>query len=249
MGLFSGLFGKKTKVNLTPQFSPALQGDLYFTKQLRDLTSRRLAGQDLGFGEDFLSKSTNPAIVGRQQRFREETVPTISNQASARGLGRSSIVMDQIGKAERNTNQDIDELVSKFFTLNEQQKKQDFGQSLDVSRYMQDQEADLLNNRAAASERQVGRNMDYANQKDQLSSAAGGRILSAVGSFVSPVLGGAMGGAFGGGASKAYPEANNFAKSFASGSPAQNILGADDSSLGGFDIQSLLQILQMGGGF
>ena len=139
MGFFSSLFGKSKKQNLTPDISYPTQEQLYFTPMLRKLAGQRIEGATtgrdvpgVGFGDDFVSKATNPIVTERMRRFREETVPTISSEASRRGLGRSTLTTRQIQRAERDTQSDIDQLLSKFYVLNEQQKKSDLTEGINL---------------------------------------------------------------------------------------------------------------------
>lgn len=202
MGLFSSIFGKKTKTNLTPEFDQPAQENLFFTQggtdhNLRDLVSQRLFhGEGLGFGPDFLSKATNPAIASREARFNETELPQLSSQLSARGLARSAgpnLATDVLTRAGQNKERDINDLLSQFYVLNEQQKKSDFGQALGEANLLQGQQAQLLANRASASERQVGRNLENDRYKDTQTNADidawGGLALSAA----LPMLGPAMG--------------------------------------------------------
>src|SRR3990167_10493218 len=101
MALF-GLFGKKAKPNLSPSFRFPEQKFFTFTgddaKQggysLKELAKTGIraaqtgeATPGIGYGPDFVSRTTNPGISKLDARFRESTVPRISSEASKRGLG------------------------------------------------------------------------------------------------------------------------------------------------------------------
>ena len=77
MGFFNRLFGSGPKPNLTPAIDFPKQEQLFFTKPLRRLASRRVeagfTGRDapgVGFGDEFVSKAANPVITERQKSFR-----------------------------------------------------------------------------------------------------------------------------------------------------------------------------------
>src|SRR3990167_4647476 len=123
MSWLGDLFKGQKKVNLTPDISMPTQESLYFTPQLRDFAKKRIAGEDLGFGSDYLDKTTNPAIANIDANFKNKTLPLISSEASKRGLARSSIVTDQIGQADQQRNRDVNSLVAQFYQLNELQRK------------------------------------------------------------------------------------------------------------------------------
>lgn len=247
MSVFSSLL-KRKKPNLTPSISMPTQEQLHFTPQLRDFASSRIAGNNLGFGEDYLSKTSNPVIAQREAAFKNKTVPFISNQASSRGLGRSSLVTSQLGEAEQDKNRDIDSMVGQFYHLNELQKKQDQTQALGVAQNMQGQESGMRTNAASASERlanaTAAQQNTYQDQDRQLAMQG----IQAVGSAIAGVPIGGMGGlgGFGGGASIG-PALQQFGLSGITGSlgPQTNILGSlNPGQLGTMGIEELLALLQ-----
>ncbi len=63
-----------------------------FLKSLRE----RIAGVGVGFREKELSAATSPFAAARRAGLKEQTIPLISAQASARGLGRSTIPVSRI---------------------------------------------------------------------------------------------------------------------------------------------------------
>ena len=205
-GLF-GIFGKKSKPNLTPDVSYPDQEGLAHTATLRDLFNRRVGkGQDLGFGEGYLDKATNPAIQSSQRRFQQETVPFLQNQLSARGVSRSAgsgLAADVLGKAAQEQQGQVDQLVSQFYHLNELQKKQDYGQALQLGENMQNQQAGMLRDKASASERLSQRTQEQSRYNDQIDQQRFGTGMQAIGGLLGG-LGAGMGasglsGAAGGG--------------------------------------------------
>lgn len=222
-------FGKK-KVNETPAIPMPTQEQLTLTKNLRDyaLTGKGFEGQ--GYGEGFLNKATNPVIANKEAVYREQTLPGISNQLSARGVGRSAgagLSTDMVNRAEQAKNRDIDELMSKFYVLNEQQKKTDESQMLRTAGGLQDQEAQMLTDRAQASERQAIRD---TTQNNSFNADQDKRQQQTISAALGAVTGGATGGFSGAmtGAATAYstPQASGVN----SGGTAQSILGQEGSA-------------------
>lgn len=240
MSLFGSIFGSKKKVNMTPAEDYPSPYSLYFSKQgsghdLRDYVERGLFhGEGLGFGPDFLSKATNPAIASREARFNETELPQLSSQLSARGLARSAgpnLATDVLTRAGQNKERDINDLLSQFYTLNEQQRKNDRNTLLGEANTLQAQEAGMLADRAAASERQVSRNVAERDSRFNAEQGAASNILNAAGGFLSggglgrigevvsgiPGIGKSLGGFF--------QNANTIGQSV---TPKSNILGGDD---------------------
>lgn len=84
-----------------------------------------LRGEGVGFGEQFVSRTTSPLVAERKAFLREEELPLISGELSARGLGRSSIAGQEIGRAGTRAGRDINTIIAQAVLLNEQQKKAD----------------------------------------------------------------------------------------------------------------------------
>lgn len=151
-------FGKKSKPNLVPDIMPPSATDSPLYGQLKDFAANRIkagtTGEEtpgVGFGPDFVSKTSNPAIAQIDANFRDRTLPTISNEASKRGLARSSIVADQIGRADLQRSRDIDSMVADFYKLNEIQKKSDITEGVNVGNTLDTQYLNQGNQQAAES--------------------------------------------------------------------------------------------------
>jgi len=193
MGFFDDLFGRGNQIKPTTATTrrfgiPASDTlrDVAGTKEFRTLAQRSTQaalGQDPkfgGFGEDFLSRATNPAIQGRLNRLREVEIPEISSAASARGLGRSTIATGQIQRAGTEASRDIDQLVSNFFVLNEAQRKTDINQGIGVGERQQNFE--LLSNQARANldTTDINRNLNVQQANQTTENAAQARLLQTV---------------------------------------------------------------------
>lgn len=164
MGLFD-IFRKRPKPNLTPDVpyrsADAIDPELFLGLKNRAMRGIEAGQMDLkdaldspgiGFGRDFAS-ITNPAINSRYTRLREQEIPEIANAASARGLGRSNLTTDSIGKAARNASMDIDQLIANFELLNRQQAKQDISERSALGENTFERERLQSNMQSAASER------------------------------------------------------------------------------------------------
>lgn len=200
---FSRLFGSGNKPNLTPDVQQPDQNNLYYTNQLRQNTQDRLNGQNLGFGPDFLSKTTNPAIAGIEANFQNKTVPFMASQLASRGISRSvgpNLASDTMMQAENQKNRDIANLQSQFYLLDQQQRKADYGQALGEANTMQGQQADMLTNKANASERLANATAAQTNYNNQLQKQGAQSILQGS-AYALPSVGGAfssIGGALSG---------------------------------------------------
>ncbi len=175
-------FDKRSKPNLNPDFQYPEQTQLSFANEdakqggysLKELAKARIrAGQTgimtpgIGFGPDFTSRMANPAIAKLDASFNESTVPRISSEASKRGIGRSNLVVNEIGRAEAEKNRDVADLMSKFEYLNKQQEKSDISEGIGLGERLDNQEADMLTNKAQASERLVDRTVGQSNIQNQ----------------------------------------------------------------------------------
>ena len=203
-GIF-GLFKKTPKVSATPDIAYPTQEQLHFTTPLRTLAQQRIqagtTGEEtpgVGFGKDFLSQATNPAIKEIRRQFSEESLPQLSSQQSARGIARSSIATDQIAREQRVAQGNIEQLLANFYVLNEQQKKSDITEGLNLGIGLQNQQAGMKADQAAASERLVER-----TAAGQLSRAKSEQDrLNAIGDAAIGLVGGGISGGIGGGGLK-----------------------------------------------
>lgn len=92
---------------------------------LAGLRGEGVGPSQIGFGPQFVSKTTSPLVASRQARFETEELPTLSGELSARGVGRSTIAGREIGRVSARKERDINEIIGQAILLNEQQKKID----------------------------------------------------------------------------------------------------------------------------
>lgn len=235
MGLFS-IFSKKSKPNLTPDVAMPKLDDLPFTNNdasargysLRDFAANRISGKTpVGFGEDFLSRTTNAPIASREARFTNQEMPFINSQLSARGVGRSAgrgLATDVVNQASLQKERDIQDLLSQFYLMNELQKKTDMTQALNLAKDINVQAGNLETNRASASERLSERTADQTNLRNEQSRQDADSIGNVLASMA---IGGVTGGMGGGGSSGALTGALGGAQT--SISPQANIAGSESS--------------------
>lgn len=76
-------------------------------KELITLLRDRIAGRGTGFTPEFISETASPFAVSERAGLRRETIPAISAQASARGVGRSTIPVSQIGRESSRVEESI----------------------------------------------------------------------------------------------------------------------------------------------
>lgn len=98
----------------------------FLEKTLRD----RIAGVGLGFTPEFISETASPFAVSQRRALRQETIPTISAQASARGVGRSTIPTGQIGRESNITEQNIAERIANLGLASENLRAQQQGTAI-----------------------------------------------------------------------------------------------------------------------
>lgn len=179
-------FFKKPKPNLTPNITPMMPGQInpQAYGDLSKLSHNYISGQGTGFGDDYLSRTTNPAIAQIDANFNKRTVPFISNEASKRGLARSSIVQDQLGQADLQRNRDVDSLVAQFFQLNELQKKSDTQFGAQVGQNILTGDVNQQNQQAAQSERLANATAAQQNARSESNDAKLGQITQAVGTLL-----------------------------------------------------------------
>lgn len=90
----------------------------------------RLAGRGVGFREKELSSLTSPYAAQARAGLKEQTIPQISAQASARGVGRSTIPVSRIGLESAATERSIEEKIAALRLANEAQRRQEINQAL-----------------------------------------------------------------------------------------------------------------------
>lgn len=84
----------------------------------------RIRGRGVGLPPEVISGATAAHATQRRAGLRERTIPTISAQASARGLGRSTIPVSMIGRETAGVERDIASRVAQLSLASEELKQQ-----------------------------------------------------------------------------------------------------------------------------
>lgn len=250
MSWFSNLFGGRSKAVQTNQVTIPSVGGFEQYNPLSKFGLDRMAGIGAGFGEDFISLA-NPAIKQREASFQNKTVPFISNQASSRGLGRSSLATSQLGEAELAKQRDIDSMLAQFDYLNRVQQKSDITEGVGVNERLLDRQSNRATQQAQLDQSRNTTNAGLQQGADQFAGQAltglVGNTLTAGGGFVGGGGVGQLLGKFGFGGGQQSPALQSFGLSGLTGSmgPQANILGSiNPQQLQGFDVEKLLALLQ-----
>lgn len=185
-------FGKKEKPNLTQNYqAPPAASSAPLYNELRNLASRRIQGQDLGFGEDFVDKSTNAQAKRMRQDYQDYTSPMLDSELSKRGVSRSAgpgLATDIKTRAIQTNQSDIDQLMERFFTLNEAQKKSDQTEGIKVGDQLNTQYLNQGNESArqfnAAEAGNTARTAGVAAVNNANSQARQNNTLQALGGFM-----------------------------------------------------------------
>ena len=128
---FQKLFGGGKKQEATNVYFPSQDPRFQLAqKSLEDIIAKRgyYTEPEMGYTKSFLDTNTAPYATARRENFKNYEIPNISAQASARGLGRSTIPVNRIAlsgqEAERDIEQRIAQLTEKSEDLKAQQKSQ-----------------------------------------------------------------------------------------------------------------------------
>jgi len=91
---------------------------------------QRAGGQGVGFDPNVLKRETSAVAAQRRAGLREQELPAISAQASARGVGKSTIPVNRAALATQAAERDIESRLAQLSLANEQQKQQDITNAL-----------------------------------------------------------------------------------------------------------------------
>jgi hypothetical protein len=257
MGLFQTLgkaFGLTKDKNQgdaprpTPLVTP-LETDYgkYYEKLLKD----RIAGIGTGYTPEFISQSTSPFAVAQRRGLREETIPTISAQATARGLGRSTIPVGQIGRESNITEQNIAERIANLGVQSENLKASQvseatgrYGNLTELETSSENQKRQALNEFDRA---EFLRQRGYREAADAYQTAAlkktVGDVGTAIGGFIA---GGITPGVAGATAGATTPMSFNWGqglKTALGGSGTTVKIAGQDTSMDMEDITKLIALL------
>lgn len=190
MSILSSLF-KKKKPSLTPDVTPLMPSQIN-PKQynsLQDLSLKYQAGP--GFGDDFMSKTSNPSIKASTDYFNDYTMPKLSSALSARGVNRSvgpGLASDVISRAGKEQQNYVDEILAQNYRLNEIQKKNDVQFGANLGQNILSGDVQAQQHQASASERlanaTAAQQMGFYNQDRQMA----GNLVTAGAQLFAPNL-------------------------------------------------------------
>lgn len=234
-------FGKKQKTNTPETILPpaSYQAPQYGSlKQLADRrTQAAYSGEEtpgVGFGPDFVSKTTNPVANSMRSNLQQYTLPQLNSEASKRGLGRSSIALDQNTRAVQNNENQIGNLMSQFYQLNEAQKKTDQTQGVELGQNLDSQYLNQGNIRAetqnSANQAQANRDFQTASTNNANSLARQNSALQAGAYTLNPIGGalGSIGKSIGGPAGGLLSQFGGGIQNFGQSATQANLLGNDE---------------------
>lgn len=188
MSLLSSLFKSSKKVNLTPDVTPLMPSQINPERynELSKLSSKLIGGP--GFGDEFVSKSGNPQASRMRADFQNYTSPFLSSQASARGIGRSSLALDQQRRSYQETESNIDQLMADLYKMNEIQKKSDTQFGAQLGQNILSGDVAQQNQVAAASERLANATAADARGREAADKSTAGNLLGAATMIAAPAL-------------------------------------------------------------
>lgn len=213
MALF-GFLGRKAKPNLANPQPFRTYSDAPNNTSLSELAKQRIhagiSGAEtpgVGFGQDFVSKTTNPVIAQRNAQFQQQEMPFISSQLSARGVGRSGgagLATDIVNKASQQKNRDVDEIFANMYKLNKAQEKADISEGIGLGKSLDDSYIGQENQKSAASERLTNATAKQQIDREQYDDKGylqGAALLAAPftgGATLPSAFGGSQGGLYNG---------------------------------------------------
>ena len=190
-----GLFGlkgpgQKRDLNMGQPISAIIPG-------FADLR-KRIEQAQMGYGSDFVDRTTSPFVTSRQARFTEEEMPFISGEMSSRGLSRSSIAGQEIGRAGTRKERDINEMISQAVMQNLQQQKLDEASQRQMLYSLGIAEAAQQALAAQDEQKRRGIQIGYEQQADLGEQQGAARGVGLAAMLAAPFLPGAAGAAVAG---------------------------------------------------
>ena len=149
MGFLDSLFGKKKKSQEDVGGKPPLLWELPSYEPTASALKSRAAGIGVGYRPEILSGTESAYAKQRRGALEGYEIPAITSGASARGLGRSSVVTSQIGRAEQEAGRDIEERVAQMRLADEQQRRKEIQDALTGLQNLLGQEAGAAATRGA----------------------------------------------------------------------------------------------------
>jgi hypothetical protein len=128
MGLFN--FGKKKKVSEDIGERTLMPWEVPGGQEYLEINKGRASGKGVGYRPEILSGTTSAYAKQRRGALEGYELPAIASGASARGLGRSSVVTSQIGRAEQEAGRDIESRVAEMALADENKRREEMQQAI-----------------------------------------------------------------------------------------------------------------------
>jgi len=149
---------------------------------------KRLQGLGVGFDPNVIKGATAPFAAARREGFQRREVPAISSAASARGLGRSTIPVAQIGQAAQTAERDIEQRVADLSVKDQVQRRAEINDALARLQISGQTEAGTVNLGKAANVREFERQQEIPITESQLQQQSLDNILN-VGTLAAKAVG------------------------------------------------------------
>jgi len=130
---FKTLFGGGKKQEAVQTYFPSQDPRFKLAQtNLEDILAKRgyYGENEMGYTPEMISGVSAPYAAARREGFQRYEIPQISAQASARGLGRSTIPINRIALSGQEAERDIQQRIAELTTQSEQLKGQQKGQNL-----------------------------------------------------------------------------------------------------------------------
>jgi len=159
------------------------------SKTLQD----RLAGRGVGFQGGNITDYVKPFAAQRRAALTEQELPAISAQASARGLGRSTIPVSRAALSTQAAERDISEREASLRLADEQQRRSEINSALNALQQFAGTEATLANARYGAESGEFARQQGLREQREAGQLAGLMKLLQVSAPVAGALLGGAAG--------------------------------------------------------
>ena len=142
------LFSSGQKRDTTFQ-GPRPKGSLQDTPigaDVNTLLRQRIAGENVGFGDDFAGRHSSPIIANLRNRFESREIPELQAELTRTGRRGGSGGFDQIKRARQEQGLVEGDVFANLSLQNELQKRNEIGQALSAGQQFAGTEAQLSDN-------------------------------------------------------------------------------------------------------
>lgn len=202
MSWLSDLFGGSSKkttdlMSNVPKLKVYGFEDSATAPKYKQTLEERLAGRGVGYDPESLSAIAAPYAQAEMNTFKNYTMPTISQQASSRGLGKSTIPTNQIRLGAQEVGTSIGKNVAELTKANEQQKRDEINKALDQYYTYTKDDLGYKNMQEQANLANYYAQVGMSNEADQIRSSMNNKITQTIGGVITGAVAGASGGPLG----------------------------------------------------